>query len=383
MNKIIVKRGGGNPFFIFFILIVLTALILPVSASQFGLGSRTNQLGIKNYYINQSFITVANGSDIFVFRSGDQMTGTLNITGTTSQLTINRNAAALGPSTILGTALRINCADGETCRMGITSYGTGATNSYSCRNARGTSSSPTASQTGDLLGQFDAYGRSNSSWTLTPRAMLKIFTSEVYNDTQQGAYISLYTTKKGTVVPSESMRIDDGQTSVIGNLSVNGNFAVTGNFSAKRPYGMYSSNQTQTMVSANTPYVVSFNNVEDDYEIIKSDNSNFTVLQPGDYLIEVSAIFTVDTPNAKVELWLQKNGANVLRSNTIMTLPSSSTEIPLAVPFIVDLNTTDKIRIMIATNNGGAQMLYVTNTSYSPETPSIIMTMSKISEITP
>jgi hypothetical protein len=66
-----------------------------------------------------------------------------------------------------------------------------------------------------------------------------------------------------------------------------------------------------------------------------------------------------------------------------MQFPNANTEIPLAVPFIIDLLPTDKLRFMTATSNAGSSIVYTTNTSYSPATPSIIVTFSKISEITP
>jgi len=46
------------------------------------------------------------------------------------------------------------------------------------------------------------------------------------------------------------------------------------------------------------------------------------------------------------------------------------------------MNMTDSFRVMWASDDAGTQMVYSTNTSYSPMSPSIIMTISKISEIT-
>lgn len=150
----------------------------------------------------------------------------------------------------------------------------------------------------------------------------------------------------------------------------------------KVPYGMYSSTETQTIAVANTAYPVTFNNIEDDY-LITMTKSNFTFPIEGDYLVIVSAIIDVDTPNKHVELWVQKNNADIVRSNTIVQAPSAAAELTLVVPFILDAKPTDKFRFMYASDDAGSRLLYTTNTTHSPATPSIIVTMNRISDITP
>lgn len=174
-----------------------------------------------------------------------------------------------------------------------------------------------------------------------------------------------------------------GDTTIVGNLNVTGNFVSTGNMSVKRPYGMFSDVTNQVVAVANTAYPVNFSTTEDSYEVyITSDRQNFSVAQNGDYLIELSAIADVDTPNKALELWPQINGVNVNRSNTKVVLPTATTATVISVPFILDLRTTDTFRIMYASDDAGSRLIYTDNTSYSPSTPSIIMTVSKISEIT-
>lgn len=173
-----------------------------------------------------------------------------------------------------------------------------------------------------------------------------------------------------------------------GNVHIGGNLHIEGNLSVKRPYGMFSSTQTQTIAVANTAYPITFNYTDDDWQMIKQNNENFTVMQSGDYLIELSAIVVTDTNNKHIEIWLQKtnssgNMVNIPRSNTRVEIENAGTEQIIAVPFIIDLLPTEKFRVMYASDDAGTQLIYTTNTSYSPETPSIIMTFSKISEITP
>lgn len=173
-----------------------------------------------------------------------------------------------------------------------------------------------------------------------------------------------------------------------GKVYLEDNVVITGNLSVKRPYGMFSDNTTQVIGVADTAQIINFSTIEDNYLINLEGKQNISVLQSGDYYIDVSAIFNVDLPNKHIELWLQKTNSsgqfvNVPRSNTKMELPSATVEIPLAVSFIVDLLPTEKIRFMTASDDAGSSIVYTTNTSYSPETPSIKINMHKISEITP
>lgn len=166
------------------------------------------------------------------------------------------------------------------------------------------------------------------------------------------------------------------------NTTMMGNVNILGNLSVKRPYAMYSDTGLQVIAVSNTAYPVRFNVTEDDYQIIKTNNENITFQQTGDYLIEISAIVTTDTANKHVEIWVQKNGVDVPRSNTKVEFSNPNLEQVISVPFILDMNTTDKMRIMWASDDAGSSMVYVGATAYSPETPSIIMTINKISEIT-
>jgi hypothetical protein len=168
------------------------------------------------------------------------------------------------------------------------------------------------------------------------------------------------------------------------NLKVDGNVNITGNISVKRPYGMFSSTQDQNITLANTPFPITFNWTEDAYQMgITDSNTNFTFQDSGDYLIELSAIIMTDTNNKHIQIWVQKNGINVPRSNTKLEIENAGTEQIISVPFILDVDaTTDKFRFMMASDDIGTQLVYTTNTSYSPESPSIIAVMSKISEVT-
>lgn len=173
------------------------------------------------------------------------------------------------------------------------------------------------------------------------------------------------------------------QNATANNINMTGNLVVGGNFSAKRPYGMFSSTQTQTIATINTGFPVTFNITEDSWLMTKSsDNANFTFDQSGDYLIELSAVVsTTSGSNKHIQVWMRKNNVNVPRSNTIVEIATSGQEQTLAVPFILDANRGDNFSVMWASDSTNAILQWTQNTSYSPSVPSIIMTITKVSEL--
>jgi len=222
-------------------------------------------------------------------------------------------------------------------------------------------------------------------------------TTNITSCTEYAAYAgkSLYIDCNTTTTGADLLVGDDMQvmgdtftenTNVTGLLTTE-SITVHGNVSIKRPYGMFSSTETQVMTVADTAYPVTFNWTENAFQIVKaSGNSNFSVQQTGNYLIEISAITDTDTVNKHIDIWVQKNGANLPRSNTKVQLPSANTKTLITVPFIVELNTTDSFRLMMGSDDGGSQLLYVaasgSGANAVPETPSIIMTITKLSELT-
>jgi hypothetical protein len=239
----------------------------------------------------------------------------------------------------------------------------------------------------------------------TKRRLLQLYTdNNTYLDSADGDFI--FRTKSGTSV-AEAIRVKGNSqnvgigttnpkyklevngnfsannTQINGNATISGNVTVLGNLSVKRPYGMFSSTETQNMTSAGTPKAITFNWTEKAYQISLSDNNtNITFEHTGEYLVEISAIVSTNNNNKHIEIWVQKNGINLPRSNTRPEIENAGTEQIISVPFYLDVNSTnDKYRLMMASDDIGSLLVYTTNTSYSPESPSIIMTVGKVSEV--
>jgi hypothetical protein len=178
----------------------------------------------------------------------------------------------------------------------------------------------------------------------------------------------------GTSTPSTTL-------DVIGTITAtNGN--ITGNLSYKNPHGAYSSTQTQTLSGTSTATVMTFNYTDDSYLITKTGDTNFSVARSGGYNFIISAITSASLANRHVEIWARKNGVNIPRSNTRIEKPISGEGV-VAVPLHIDMNTTDVVQIMWASeDDAGMTLKYTTNTSYSPESPSVIMTVTRIGDLT-
>jgi hypothetical protein len=195
---------------------------------------------------------------------------------------------------------------------------------------------------------------------------------------------ALETSSYAIEVKDGSSKFDD--VNITNDLNIVGNLIVKGNFSAKRPYGMFSSNTSQIVDVANTVKVMNFSHIEDNYLMTLDGHENITILQSGDYKIDLSVVIVTDTNNKHFNIFPQINGINVPRSNTRVEIENAGTEQVIAVPFILDLDVGDNFRIMYTSDDAGSMTVWTAGSGSGanaiPETPSIIMTIAKISEIT-
>ena len=178
----------------------------------------------------------------------------------------------------------------------------------------------------------------------------------------------------------------------LGDVNISENLDVGGNFTAKIPYGMFSSNESQVVTVAETVYVLNFTHIEDDYLMELEGSENITIKQSGDYLIALSGLFVTDANNKHFEIFPQTTHTdgvtfvNVPRSNTLIEVENAGTYGLIAVTFILDLNAGDKFRIMYSSDDAGSMTVSVAGHGVGvnavPATPSMIMTVNKVSEIT-
>jgi hypothetical protein len=146
-------------------------------------------------------------------------------------LTINQNSATpyFAPNNIV----HLSATDGRNAQYGADSYGAGANSGIYFRKARGTSSSPNALQTNDVLGFVAArgYGTSGiSPETTTSASSITFVATENFTDTSQGTSVLIRTNSHGTNSAVTTVTIANDITDFRSNLIyVRGNLIVVGN----------------------------------------------------------------------------------------------------------------------------------------------------------
>jgi len=173
--------------------------------------------------------------------------------------------------------------------------------------------------------------------------------------------------------------------SVLGSL-----FGVKGGRFMNNPYGAFQDLTDQVAANTTTAYAVTFNTTDFSNGVTVASSSRITVADAGIWNLQFSIQLkntTNDTQDA--EIWFRVNGTNVANSNSRFNLsPRKSSGDPshtiAALNFFVNMNTNDYIEIMWRVTDVGVSIEhYAAGTSPTrPATPSVIVTMSFVSNIT-
>lgn len=127
-----------------------------------------------------------------------------------SFFTASKNASALIPAPTLLSVVQLAEADGVALNVTLDSFGTTTIGSgISCRHARGTGATPTATLIGNEISHVYSYGWGATGYSASSRATIQAFAAENWTDIAQGAYWSFSTTPIGSIIPVERLRITD------------------------------------------------------------------------------------------------------------------------------------------------------------------------------
>lgn len=156
------------------------------------------------------------------------------------------------------------------------------------------------------------------------------------------------------------------------------------------PYGSFQDSTDQTAANTTTAYAVKFNTTDFSNGVTIVSTSRITVADAGIWNCQFSIQFkntTNDTQDA--EIWFRKNGTDISNSNSRFGLSSRKSSgdpshTVAAMNFFATLNSTDYIEIMWRVSDVGVSIeQYAAGTSPTrPATPSAIVTMSFVSNIT-
>ena len=172
---------------------------------------------------------------------------------------------------------------------------------------------------------------------------------------------------------------------VLGSL-----FGPRGGRFMNNPYGAFQDSTDQVAANTTTAYAVTFNTTDFSNGVTLASGSRLTVADAGIWNCQFSIQFKNTTNDTQdTEIWFRKNGTNIANSNSRFNLsPRKSSGDPshtiAALNFFVSMNSTDYLEIMWRVSDVGVSIeQYAAGTSPTrPATPSAIVTMSFVSNIT-
>ena len=168
-----------------------------------------------------------------------------------------------------------------------------------------------------------------------------------------------------------------------GNLS--GGSAITGT-----PYGSFYDTTIQSATLINTAYAMKLNSSDSPSTsgVIITNNAQgnptqILVKQKGIYNLQFSAQFqrasggTTET----IDIWLRKNDntGDLANTNTHVSVQANATYLVTAWSFFVSLNVNDFVELIWSTTSTAIQLYYDSATALHPATPSLIVTINKVS----
>ena len=148
-------------------------------------------------------------------------------------------------------------------------------------------------------------------------------------------------------------------------------------------YGAFSDTTTQTIVSINTAYAMTFDTTDSSNGVsIGSPSSRLVVDNQGVYNVQFSAqLDKASGGAADVYIWLRKNGTNVPNTTTTLTLQGTAARQVAAWNFVIQLDSTNYVELMWAADDANVVVLAATATSVWPATPSIICTVTQVNNL--
>lgn len=149
------------------------------------------------------------------------------------------------------------------------------------------------------------------------------------------------------------------------------------------PYGTFSTTAAQTL-GVNTATVISGSWLQEDVNKTSLKNSNrIYVEETGDYFFQFSAMITKSSANSgTADIWFRKNGVDLPRSNTRVTLAGSGAEVTMTVGIILDLSAGDYVQLVGSASTSNTQ-LSASGAGVGPAVPGILATINLVGKYVP
>lgn len=144
-------------------------------------------------------------------------------------------------------------------------------------------------------------------------------------------------------------------------------------------YGVFSSLVTQTPPTINTPHNVHFENTDIASGIRVVNQDRITTDNAGLYSFDFRLQLTSSNSSQKdMYIWARKNGTDIARSTSKVTLVGNGVELVPSWSFSVSMQAGDYFELMYATTDTAITINAPAATSFAPSTPSATLRVSQI-----
>jgi len=172
-----------------------------------------------------------------------------------------------------------------------------------------------------------------------------------------------------------------GATGLTGSTGPTGPTGATGAGGTLGYYGAFYSEDDQTAAATNTAYAMTLDVTSEASGVSIVSNSRITFAYAGTYNVQFSAQFHNTGGSGSgntVNIWLSKNGTNVVESDTRLTVPSNAPYVVAAWNWVISLAANDYLEIIWSTDNTAIQMEAEPAGGIHPSIPSLIVTAQQI-----
>ena len=148
-------------------------------------------------------------------------------------------------------------------------------------------------------------------------------------------------------------------------------------------YGSFSDTTLQVAASINTAYGMTFNTTDSSNGVsIGSPTSRLVADFQGVYNVQFSAqLDKTSGGTGNIYIWLRKNGTNVPNTATTIAIQGTAARTVAAWNFIIQLEPTQYVELMWATDDTSVRILAASATSVWPAIPSVIATLTQVNNL--
>jgi|GEM_PF-942412 len=148
-------------------------------------------------------------------------------------------------------------------------------------------------------------------------------------------------------------------------------------------YGAFSDTTTQTIVSINAAYAMTFNTTDLANGIsIGSPTSRLVVDEQGVYNVQFSAQLDKSSGSTgTIHIWLRKNGTNVPNTSGKVAIQGTAAESVAAWNFLVQLEPSNYVELMWSSDDADVVLHAASATSVYPAIPSVICTVTQVNNL--